>query len=89
MGDINSNMIKSAYQLIESNQIVRHENIFEYFRHAGSSETIIASGIQKCTYFHFCDKAICKHMLAACILADVKLPGLKKKVFLFNIFNLT
>ncbi|RNA17544.1 hypothetical protein BpHYR1_054641 [Brachionus plicatilis] len=34
---------------------------------------------KKCSCFRFLDKVACKHLVAACILDDVELKGLRKK----------
>ena len=41
---------------------------------------LVLSGSKSCTCYYFSDKAMCSHLVAACILDKVFVPGLKTKV---------
>ena len=44
-----------------------------------SNEELINTNKKTCTCSYFLDKAACKHLTAACIECDSKLPGLKPR----------
>ena len=73
-------MTSKAYGLIEKNLLERVGHNYEYKRSNGAIEIIVTKGSLTCSCLYFFDKAMCKHLIAACIIDGIKLPGLKLKV---------
>ena len=77
-----------AYRHIKDNLVVRNGSQFIYNRPNGSSETISTKEPKTCTCDLYFDKAMCSHLIAACIIDKVNIIGLKKKVNLIVISDL-
>lgn len=76
-------MTNRAYTLIEDKLVVRRNENFIYNRKDGSSESICTKNTKTCTCYSFLDKGMCYHLVAACILDKISIPGLKTKVCYF------
>ena len=80
-GKTNNSMTIRAFRHIEEKSIVRYRNHFVYTRSDGTDETIIAKKtVKSCTCIIFFDKSICAHLVAGCIMNDIYIEGLRKKV---------
>jgi hypothetical protein len=64
-----------------STEYVRNGYVEEVVVRNGKTKMeLVLSGSKSCTCYHFSDKAMCSHLVAACILDKVFVPGLKTKV---------
>lgn len=93
-GCVNKSMMNRAYRLIRNKLLIHKAGRFEYTRDYGSSEIIKTRPLQEirmsCTCSAFLDKAMCHHMIAASVIDNVRLPGIKKVstfIYPLNIFN--
>ena len=86
IGKANNSMTIKAYKHIEEKSIVRYRNQFIYTRLDGKNETIVATKtIKTCTCTLYFDKAMCTHLIAGCIMNEICIEGLRKKVILFSV----
>ena len=74
-------MRDKAYKLISNKKLKRSSGgRFEYVRDDSTFELISTSGNICCSCVKYFDKAICHHLIAACEIDEVYLPGVLKKV---------
>lgn len=66
-----------AQGIVKDNQLKQvGEARYEYLQRCGIVATI-NTATKICTCFTYADKAVCKHLVAACILDKVRMPGLE------------
>ena len=79
-GKVNATMNKQAIVIINQNLLIPSSVIGIYY-FAGYNDVIYNVNIHNktCSCYKFIDKAVCKHLAAACLQNEINLNGLKKK----------
>ena len=80
-GKVTKCLMGYAYRLIEKKALLLVEDKYQYL--GKTSTEIIKTDSKICSCVHFCDKAVCKHILAGCLLDNIEFPGLLKMVLIF------
>ncbi|CAF0798855.1 unnamed protein product [Brachionus calyciflorus] len=77
-GRVTKHIKNGAHKLIRKNKLVSYGGN-HYTCTYKSTECSVDILAKKCSCFRFLDKAVCKHLIAACLKDDVELKGLRKK----------
>ena len=80
-GKVTKLLTGAAYKLIDRKAFLLGEDGYKYNRN--STIEVITTKPINCSCVHFCDKAVCKHILAGCLLDNVVFPGSDKMVYFY------
>ena len=77
IGSTNESMTRLARRIVDNDQMVGNGTSYEFSRKDGSIETVKLGDERCCSCYYFLDKAMCKHLVAACLKENLPLLGLQ------------